>query len=84
LNRNRIFARWLQKRVVFVADDGRRFEPTGALGPDRQIIALGTEGVLHGRLELFGEDGKTPLCEPIPVRITPGGVYRVVTAGPSG
>jgi hypothetical protein len=84
LNRNRIFARWLQKRVVFVADDGRRFEPTGALGPDRQIIALGTEGVLHGRLELFGEDGKTPLCEPIPMRITPGGVYRVVTAGPSG
>ena len=40
LNRNRIFARWLQKKVVLIGTDGRRYEPTGAIGPDRQVIAL--------------------------------------------
>lgn len=83
LDRNRIFARWLQRRAVFVAEDGRRFEATGALGPDRQIIALpGHEGI-EGRFELFAEDGKTPIGEPVPARVTPGGVYRIVTTQPT-
>jgi len=77
LNRNRIFARWLQKRLIFVADDGRRFEPAGALGPDRQIIALPGAGPFRGRFEVLGDDGRTRLAEPIPMSVTPGGVYRL-------
>ena len=37
---NSIYARWLQKRVVFVANDGTRLPGTKALGPDRQLLAL--------------------------------------------
>jgi len=61
LNENSIFARWLQRRVVFLADDGRRFPGTKALGPDRQLLALPDAGPLAGRFELYAEDGLTLL-----------------------
>jgi hypothetical protein len=61
LNENSIYARWLQKRVIFRADDGRRFPGTKALGPDRQLLALADAGPLAGRFELYAEDGLTLL-----------------------
>ena len=38
LDQNRIYARWLQKRVDFVARDGTRISGTRALGPGQQLL----------------------------------------------
>ncbi len=78
LDRNRIFARWLQKRVVLSDADGRRIEPTGSLGPDRQVLSLGNIGEFDAKWQVFAEDGKTRLGNEIPMRAVSGGVYRVV------
>jgi len=59
LNQNSIYARWLQKRVVFVANDGTRYPGTKALGPDRQLLAVPDAGPVTGRFEVYGEDGVT-------------------------
>jgi hypothetical protein len=61
LDRNSIYARWLQKRVVFVAKDGTRTPGTKALGPDRQLVAFPKAGPTTGRFEVYGEDGVTLL-----------------------
>jgi len=61
LDHNSIYARWLQKRVMFVAEDGRRFPGTKSLGPDRQLLALPAAGPITGRFEVYGEDGVTLL-----------------------
>jgi hypothetical protein len=59
LDRNSIYARWLQKRVVFVARDGTRLPGTRALGPDRQLLAFPAGDSLTGRFEVYAEDGRT-------------------------
>jgi hypothetical protein len=61
LDHNSIYARWLQKRVVFVANDGTRFPGTKSLGPDRQLLALPDAGAVTGRFEVYAEDGVTLL-----------------------
>jgi hypothetical protein len=61
LNQNSIFARWLQKRVVFVANDGTRISGTRALGPDRQLLTFPGLRPVSGRFELYAEDGLTLL-----------------------
>lgn len=76
LNRNRIFARWLQKRLVFTDVAGKSPRVVGALGPDRQIIQVGDQPV-EGKLQIMAEDGKTPLGAPIPSKLEPGSIYRV-------
>lgn len=79
LNRNRLFARWLQKKVVFTTTDGRRFEADAAQGPDRAILNLHGATTLDGRIELYAEDGRTPLGDPQPVHAASGAVYAVRT-----
>lgn len=74
LCRNRIFGRWLQKKVVFVASDGTRYEPAGALGPDRQIIKLPQGTELEGVFEVYAEDGVTLLGKS-PGRAVPSAGY---------
>ena len=59
LNQNSIYARWLQKRVVFVANDGTRYPGTRALGPDRQLLAFASARPLTGTFEVYAEDGTT-------------------------
>ena len=59
LNQNSIYARWLQKRVVFVANDGTRYPGTRALGPDRQLLAFSSARPLTGTFEVYAEDGTT-------------------------
>lgn len=78
LDRNRIFARWLQKKLVFTDASGRRFESAGALGPDRQLLRIGDGPSLDGQLQVFDEDGRTALSEPLPAHFTPGGVYQLL------
>jgi len=79
LDRNRIFARWLQKKVVITDAGGRRFEPGGSLGPDRQIIPVKDTGPFEGNVEILAEDGKTSICRPTRLKIIPGGIYRVTS-----
>ncbi len=77
LNRNRIFGRWLQKRVVFTSNDGTRIEPESALGPDRQVLRIPENMDRTGKLQLFAEDGKTPIGDPIPGTLNPGTVHEL-------
>lgn len=77
LNRNRIFARWLQKKVVFVAEDGKRYEATGAVGPDRQQFAVPKGAELSGHFEVYAEDGKTRLGDPQPGKLAAGSIYQL-------
>ena len=77
LNRNRIFARWLQKKVVFVGDDGTRYEAKRSLGPDRQIISLPEGKEIKGHFEVYAEDGSTSVIKECPGTLIPGGVYVI-------
>lgn len=81
LDRNRIFARWLQKKVVFTDASGKRHEPAGALGPDRQVLRLEGNTGIKGHIEVFDEDGQTPLGPPVAIKLTPGGVYQLAFQG---
>lgn len=82
LDRNRIFARWLQKRVALALPQGRELEGRFAFGPDRQLIAMDRErdgGPVSEpvRVRLFAEDGTTLLAESEPLRLVPGQAYEV-------
>lgn len=79
LNRNRLFARWLQKKVVFTDDRGRSYTTTAALGPDRAMIPLGEAKSLTGFVQVFAEDGTTPLGDRQPLQLMSGGVYVLET-----
>lgn len=74
---NRIFARWLQKKAVFVPEKGAPLAPTLARGPDRQLIPTAPSSTGRGRLVLYAEDGKTVLARSAPFTIQPGAVYRI-------
>jgi hypothetical protein len=76
LNRNRIFARWLQKNMVFIDTAGKQLPVAGALGPDRQIIQV-KDGPRVATLQAMSEDGKTRLGQPVSVRLEPGCIYRI-------
>ena len=74
LDRNRLFARWLQKKIVITGKDGVRHTAEGALGPER--LWLKTSGSLEGTMEVMDEDGVTLLGKK-EVKLTPGNVYRM-------
>lgn len=75
LNRNRLFARWLQKKVEFVAEDGTRYQAKGALGPDRAIIEVPRDGQVKGHFVVYAEDGSTVILDKAPAALMSGGVY---------
>ena len=81
LDRNRIWARWLQKKVVFIADDGTRFEPTGALGPDRQILTVPRDREITGHFAVYSEDGSTVVLKKCPGTLISGAVYTLAHPG---
>lgn len=76
LDRNRIFGRWLQKKVVFVASDGTRYEPSAAIGPDRQIIKVPQSSAMDGTFEIYAEDGVTLLGKSV-AKAVPSAAYVV-------
>lgn len=76
LDRNRLFARWLQKKLVFTDRQGNILTVAGALGPDRQIISVPARE-MEGHLEIFSEDGRTRLGEPLDLKLTAGRMYRL-------
>jgi len=63
LAQNRIFARWLQKRLCFTDENGATFEARHARGPGMQVItlppALPNGKAVHLRVTVFAEDGRT-------------------------
>ncbi|MCL6520000.1 MAG: hypothetical protein K6T99_09210 [Armatimonadetes bacterium] len=75
LNRNRIFARWLQKKVVFIAEDGTKYEPSGALGPDRAIIKVPADKQVNGHFTVYDEDGSKIIVSKAPAKLISGAVY---------
>jgi hypothetical protein len=77
LDHNSIYARWLQKRVVFVANDGTRFPGTKALGPDRQLLAFPDGTPVTGKFEVYAEDGVAWLGTSALQTLNPGQVYRL-------
>jgi hypothetical protein len=77
LNENRIYARWLQKRVVFVANDGTRYPGTTAIGPDRQLLALPGANPITGRFQVYAEDGATLLGTSATQAVRGGQTFRL-------
>jgi hypothetical protein len=77
LNENSICARWLQRRIVFVANDGTRFSGTKTLGPDRQLLAVPDTGPVNGRFEIYGEDGLTLLGSSAAQAVRCGQSYKL-------
>lgn len=80
---NRIFAKWLQKKVVFCANDGRVFNEAAAHGPDALRLKV-PEGELTGRFRVFAEDGVTPLAESESLAIEAGQCWRVAGGDGAG
>ena len=74
---NRIFARWLQKVVRFVCDDGFTLTASGALGPDQQIFDIPLDVILSGHFELYNENGSELLWTSGQVELTAGQTYYV-------
>jgi hypothetical protein len=74
LNANRIFARWLQKRIVLTAGD-ELFESTQAKGPDAQMVRL--PRAVKVPLELYAEDGITLIGRSESARFEPGKAYTI-------
>jgi len=79
LDQNRIFATWLQRKAVIIAD-GKRFEAAAALGPDRQLIPA--DAPIRGAVELFGEDGRSLLSRGEVFDFKPGRAYAIETQQP--
>ena len=77
LNENRLFARWLQKRVVFEAEDGAAWESGQALGPERLLLAAPTQPTT-GRFRAYAEDGRTLLYASPPVAVAAGQTWRLL------
>ncbi|MCB9781503.1 MAG: hypothetical protein H6751_00870 [Candidatus Omnitrophica bacterium] len=77
LNRNRIFARWLQKKIVLVDEDGREHFASWALGPDRQMVKVPAESKFQGTVKVYGDDGVTLLGETLLPKVGSGEILRV-------
>jgi len=80
LDENRIFARWLQKKLVFTDSFGTEYAVQGALGPDRQWLQIHS-GTFQGTIAVYAEDGITPLAAG-PLRLSAGKTY-VLSVAPS-
>ncbi|MEA2709760.1 MAG: hypothetical protein QOF78_2361 [Phycisphaerales bacterium] len=71
LDRNRIFARWLQKKVTI---DAPGVAEARALGPDRQILPL--TAAVTAAIELRDEGGNL-MATSAPVELKPGRAYAL-------
>ena len=74
---NRIFAKWLQKKVVFRAGNGTEYSQAEGFGPDALRIRV-PEGVTKGTLEVFAEDGRTPIGSIANTELRAGARYEIV------
>jgi hypothetical protein len=85
LDNNRIFACWLQKKLVFTVNGKPLESKTRAVGPDRQLIFF--QKPIAARVELLGDDGATPIARTDgAVDLEPRGAYELTfdRATPAG
>jgi hypothetical protein len=85
LDANRMFARWLQKKLVLTFRDKRPQPQTWSLGPDRQLIFI--DKPVRAHVELLAEDGTTPIARTAgEIELKPNRAYQVTIdpAGPAG
>lgn len=80
LDQNRIFARWLQKKVVITDSSSAQYSPQGGYGPDRQWFQTPPSGLLQGTISVYAEDGVTPLAAGS-VNLSAGKAYLLVLSG---
>jgi hypothetical protein len=76
LDANRIFARWLQKRLVFVTPD-KKIEVTQSLGPSRQVLSVAPGSNLTGHFDVYAEDARTLIGSTQTVTISAGRAYVI-------
>ena len=81
LDKNRIFARWLQPRIVLRDANGVETVGNSARGPNRQLIPVRDE-TWTGDVQLFDEGGRELFAEIKKARLTTGKVYRLRGNGP--
>jgi hypothetical protein len=77
LSDNRIFARWLQKKISITNASRVQHLAQGDLGPDRQRFQAPESGALEGTIIVYAEDGMTPLASGS-VNAIPGRAYLLV------
>jgi len=77
LDKNQIFARWLQKKVVITDSSGVQYSSQNAYGPDRQWFQGLSSGTLKGTMVVYAEDGITPLGSSL-VTLSAGKPYSLV------
>ena len=75
LDQNQIFAKWLQKRVVFESASGT-IEPEAAIGPNSALLPVSSADGIDGRFAVYAEDGNTLLYHGEKVRVHRGEVWR--------
>ena len=79
LNQNRIFATWLQKKVVFTATSGTTIGTSGnqSYGPDRQQVATSAiQSVGTGRFSVYDTDGVSLLYVSPVLTLRKGDVWQ--------
>lgn len=77
LTMNRIFARWLQKKVELVLEDGSVLSASSAHGPNAQVIPVASRDSMQAYIRIYNEDGKTLLAESGPFNLQSGKTYRL-------
>ena len=75
LDQNRIFARWLQPRIVIRTATGRNLVGTHSRGPSRQLIPMTEPEVSN--VQVFDESGSQLLAQLKSRRLEPGRVYHL-------
>ena len=78
LNENRIYARWLQKRVVFVANDGTRLRRHEGPRPGPAAPAPARRSPVSGKFEVYAEDGLTLLGASATQSIRRGQSFKLI------
>jgi hypothetical protein len=77
LDRNRIFARWLQNKVTVSGSDAQSAK---SLGPDRQLLPLAS--AVTGPIAMHDEGGVL-IATSDPVELKPGRAYRLEARTPA-
>lgn len=77
---DRIYARWLQKKIIITDSSGTEYLLQGGYGPNRQWFQTPASGTLDGTMTVYAEDGVTPLAKG-PISLSGGKTYQMTLGG---